>query len=59
MNEEFGVIQWKINGIKVLVKDFKSLLFWSFFVGVVFGVFSLFNLTFLEVFFFLFANNQE
>lgn len=40
MNEEFGVIQWKINGIKVLVKDFKSLLFWSFFVGVVFGVFS-------------------
>lgn len=40
MNEEFGVIQWKINGIKVLVKDFKSLLFWSFFVGVVLGVFS-------------------
>lgn len=40
MNEEFGVIQWKINGIKVLVKDFKSLLFWRFFVGVVFGFFS-------------------
>lgn len=24
MNEEFGVIQWKINGIKVLVKDLKA-----------------------------------